>query len=203
MKLENEITVEVLETKENVIKSISNNGFKLEKEYDINDIYLVKKEYENCKNYNELLNNSILIRDISEKSNPRKLITYKQKHVDNNGNILNQINADVEINNIDDAYNMLKLIGYIDLMKIRDHISVYQKNNGDELALQFVNDRIYIEIEEKCEHTGKRYESLDYMKSIITNLNLPIKNNNYYAKKAEDILNDKKANYKNQNRECL
>lgn len=49
MKLENEITVEVLETKENVIKSISGNGFKLLKEYDINDIYLVKKEFENCK----------------------------------------------------------------------------------------------------------------------------------------------------------
>lgn len=169
---------------------------KLEKEFDINDIYLVKKEFENCKNHNELLNNSILIRDISEKPNTRKLITYKQKHIDDNGNILNQINANVEINKIDDAYNMLKLIGYIDLMKINDHISVYQKNNGDELALQFVNDRIYIEIEEKCEHTGKMYESLDYMKSIITNLNLPIKNNNYYAKKAEDILNDKKENIK-------
>lgn len=194
MKLENEITVEVQETKENIIKSISNNGFKLEKEYDINDIYLVKKEFENCKNYNELLNNSILIRDISEKPNTRKLITYKQKHIDDNGDILNQINANVEINNIDDAYNMLTLIGYIELMKISDHISVYQKDNGDEFALQFVNDRIYIEIEEKCEHTGKIYESLDYMKSIITNLNLPIKNNNYYAKKAEDILNDNKEN---------
>ncbi len=185
MKLENEITVEVLETKENVINAISNNGFKLEKEYDINDIYLVKEEYKNCKNYNELLNNSILIRDISEISNTRKLITYKQKHIDNNGNILNQINADVRINNIDDAYNMLKLIGYVDLMKINDHISVYQKDNGDEFALQFVNDKIYIEIEEKCEHTGKRFESLDYMKSIIKNLNLPIKYNNYYSKKAE------------------
>lgn len=192
MKLENEITVEVLETKENVIKSISKNGFELEKEYDINDIYLVKKEFENCKNYNELLNNSILIRDISEKPNTRKLITYKQKHIDDNGDILNQINANVEINNIEDAYNMLKLIGYKDLMKISDHISVYQKDNGDELALQFVNDRIYIEIEEKCEHTGKIYESLDYMKNIIKNLNLPIKDENYYAKKAEDILNDKK-----------
>lgn len=192
MKLENEITVEVLETKENVIKSISSNGFKLLKEYDINDIYLVKKEFQNCKNYNKLLNNSILIRDISEKSNTRKLITYKQKHIDDNGNILNQINANVEINNIEDAYNMLKLIGYMELMKISDHISVYQKNNGDELALQFVNDRIYIEIEEKCEHTGKRYESLDYMKGIIKNLNLPIKDEKYYAKKAEDILNDKK-----------
>ena len=81
MKLGNEITVEVLETKENVIKSISNNGFKLEKEFDINDIYLVKKEFENCKNYNELLNNSILIRVISEKSNTIKLITYKQKNI--------------------------------------------------------------------------------------------------------------------------
>lgn len=194
MKLENEITVEVLETKENVIKSISNNGFELEREYDINDIYLVKKEFENCKNYNELLNNSILIRNISEKLNTRKLITYKQKHIDDNGNILNQINANVEINNIDDAYNMLKLIGYIDLMKISDHISVYKKGNGEELALQFVNDRIYIEIEEKCEHTGKVYESLDYMKSIIESLSLPIKNNNYYAKKAEDILKDNKEN---------
>lgn len=194
MKLENEITVEVLATKENVIKAISNNGFKLEKEYDINDIYLVKKEFENCKNYNQLLNNSILIRDISEESNPRKLITYKQKHIDDSGNILNQINANVQINNIDDAYNMLKLIGYMDLMKISDHISVYQKNNGDELALQFVNNRIYIEIEEKCEHTGKKYESLDYMKSIITNLNLPVKNENYYAKKAEDILRDREEN---------
>lgn len=192
MKLENEITVEVLETKENVIKSISSNGFKLLKKYDINDIYLVKKEFQNCKNYNKLLNNSILIRDISEKSNTRKLITYKQKHIDDNRNILNQINANVEINNIEDAYNMLKLIGYMELMKISDHISVYQKNNGGELALQFVNDRIYIEIEEKCEHTGKRYESLDYMKGIIKNLNLPIKDENYYAKKAEDILNDKK-----------
>ena len=192
MKLENEITVEVLTTKENVIKAISNNGFKIEKEYNINDIYFVKKEFENCDTYNELLNNSILIRDISENPNTRKLITYKQKHIDDNGNILNQINANVEINNIDDAYNMLKLIGYIDLMKISDYISVYQKDNGDELALQFVNDRIYIEIEEKCEHTGKIYESLDYMKSIIKNLNLPIKAENYYAKKAEDILNDKK-----------
>lgn len=199
MKLENEITVEVLTSKENTIKAISNNGFKFKKEYDINDIYLVKKEFENCKILNELLNNCILIRDISEELNTRKLITYKQKQIDTNGDILNQINANVEINNIDDAYNMLKLIGYIDLMKISDHIMIYQRNNGDELALQFVNDKIYIEIEEKCEHTGKKYESLDYMKSIITDLNLPIKGENYYAKKAEDILNEKKEFFYNTN----
>lgn len=192
MKLENEITVEVLETKENVIKAISNNGFKLEKEFDINDIYLVKKEFEHCKDYNKLLNHAILIRDISERPNTRKLITYKQKQIDDKGNILNQINANVEITNIDDAYNMLKLIGYIDFIKIQDHISIYQKENGDELALQVVNDRIYIEIEEKCEHTGKKYESLEDMKSIIKNLNLPIKDENYYAKKAEDVLKDKR-----------
>ena len=195
MKIENEITVEVLETMENVITSICNSGFKLQKEYDINDIYLVKHEYKDCKDYNLLLNNSILIRDISEYHKERKLITYKQKNIDENGDILNQINANVEIKNIDDAYNMLKLIGYTDLMKIKDHISIFVKDNGDELGLECVNDRIYIEIEEKCEHTGKRYETLDYMKNIIKKLNLPIKNENYYAKKAEDVLNDKKINY--------
>lgn len=34
------------------------------------------------------------------------------------------------------------------------------------------------------------------MKNIIANLNLPIKDENYYAKKAEDILNDKKEKQK-------
>lgn len=194
MKLENEITVEILTNKEEVIKSLANNGFKLIEEYDVNDIYLVKKEFENCKIYNELLNNSILIRDILEENNAKKMITYKQKHIDDNGDILNQINASVEINSIDDAYNMLKLIGYTDLIKINDHIMVYRRDNGDELALQLVNNRIYIEIEEKCEHSDKIYESLDYMKSIIKELNLPIKGENYYAKKAEDILNDRKDN---------
>ena len=194
MKLENEITVEILTNKEEVIKSLTNNGFKLIEEYDINDIYLVKKEFENCKIYNELLNNSILIRDILEENNAKKMITYKQKYIDDNGDILNQINANVEINNIDDAYNMLKLIGYTDLIKVNDHIMVYQRDNGDELGLQLVNNRIYIEIEEKCQHSGKIYESLDYMKSIIKELNLPIKGENYYAKKAEDILNDRKGN---------
>ena len=159
MKLENEITVEILTNKEEVIKSLTNNGFKLIEEYDINDIYLVKKEFENCKIYNELLNNSILIRDILEENNAKKMI-----------------------------------IGYTDLIKVNDHIMVYQRDNGDELGLQLVNNRIYIEIEEKCQHSGKIYESLDYMKSIIKELNLPIKGENYYAKKAEDILNDRKGN---------
>lgn len=40
-------------------------------------------------------------------------------------------------------------------MKISDHISVYQKNNGDELALQFVNDRIYIELKKNVSMLAK------------------------------------------------
>lgn len=194
MKLENEITVEIENEKNDAIKAILNNGFKLIEEYDINDIYLVKKEFQNCEDYNLLLNNSILIRDISEEGKLRKLITYKHKNIDENGTILNQINANVEINNVEDAYNMLELIGYTELMRICDHISIYQNNNDDEFALQFVNNRIYIEIEEKCEHTGKKYTSLEEMKNIITSLNLSIKDENYYAKKAHDVLNDKKEN---------
>ena len=50
MNYENEITVEVDTTLENLISILENRGFKLKEAYDLNDIYLInkldKKEWE-------------------------------------------------------------------------------------------------------------------------------------------------------------
>ena len=43
MNYENEITVEVNTTLEDLISILENNGFKLKETYDLNDIYLINK----------------------------------------------------------------------------------------------------------------------------------------------------------------
>lgn len=61
----------------------------------------------------------------------------------------------------------------------------------DELVIQNVNNKhIYIEIEDKCNYANKFYNSVDEMKSVIINNNIPIKNNNFFVKKAEIELQE-------------
>ena len=61
MNYENEITVEVDTTLENLISILENRGFKLKEAYDLNDIYLINKLDKKC-DYLSMLNNCVLIR---------------------------------------------------------------------------------------------------------------------------------------------
>lgn len=61
----------------------------------------------------------------------------------------------------------------------------------DEFVIECVNSKhIYIEIEDKCNYIDKCYKSDEEMKDAINKYNLPLKQNNYYAKKALDELNE-------------
>ena len=61
----------------------------------------------------------------------------------------------------------------------------------DELVIQNVNDKhIYIEIEDKCNYADRFYNSIDEMKEVIIRCSIPIKNNNYFVKKAEVELQE-------------
>ena len=80
---------------------------------------------------------------------------------------------------------------------INDHILVYATEK-DELAIQVVNNNhIYIEIEEECHYANRIYNSIEEMKKVIIDNNIPIKDNNYFAKKAEIELKEGKANENN------
>ena len=64
-------------------------------------------------------------------------------------------------------------------------------NDKDELVIQEVNNKhIYIEIEDKCHYTKIVYNSIDEMKEVIKKYSIPIKNNNYFVKKAEIELKE-------------
>ena len=66
MNNENEITVEVDTSLEDLIKILKSKGFKQREEFDYNDIYLINKN-DREDDYLLMLNKCIIIRNIIEK----------------------------------------------------------------------------------------------------------------------------------------
>lgn len=191
MKYENEITVETVCSIQELNNLLEKLEFKVMEEYDVFDIYMLDKNYNNTENKLELLKHCILIRDIVGKDEETKKITYKYKEYNEKEEIVKQGKSDCEILDIEEAKNLFEALNYEELIRINDHIIVYS-NNIDELAVQVVNNKhIYIEIEEKCNYINKKYNSLGEMKNVVSKYKIPIKEKNYFVKKAEIELEEK------------
>ena len=190
MQYEKEITVEVSCSLEEFKEILLKNNFQTIDEYDVNDIYMIDKRNMYHKDKLELLKHCILLRNIVTSDKERNIITYKYKEYDENKNILNQGKIDCEITSINEAKELFQAINYQELIRINDHITVYV-NDEDEIALEVVGNHIYLEIEENCNRINKKYGSVNEMKEVISKYNIPIKDNNYFVKKAEVALNEK------------
>ena len=199
MEYEREITVEVTCTLDELESKLKWFGFGVVDQYDVKDIYMVDKnfkyeennlEFENIEIVKhppnkELLKHCILIRNVIEKDKNLKMITYKYKEYNENEEIVNEAKVNCSIESIDEAKELFESINYEELIRVNDHLIVYS-NGIDEFMVQLVNNKhIYIEIEEHCNYIDKKYMSIEAMKSVISKYNIPIKDNNYYAKKAE------------------
>lgn len=185
MKNENEITCLIdlkLEELENLLKE---NNFKLESKGNMYDIFYYKEENEDKY---ELLNNCILIRNLKLDNNiNNKTITIKKKIYDKNHDIIDQTKIDCKIESIEEGSELLESLGYKQLMTISDDL-YYYSNCEDELLVQCVDDKIYIEIEPECHYINKKYKDLEEIKHVFTKYNIKIKNNDYFAKKALEKL---------------
>lgn len=189
MDFEKEITVEVDCTLEELIRIIENKGFKLKETYDLKDIYLINKNEEKS-DYLTMLSNCGLIRDIIEENKETKMLTYKYKKYNDKKEIIKQGKVNVKIDDIENSKILFENLGFEELIRINDHMLVYATDK-DEFVIQSVNNKhIYIEIEDKCNYANRFYDSVDEMKSVIINNNIPIKNNNFFVKKAEIELQE-------------
>ncbi len=189
MHIENELTVEVDTSYQNLLRILKKNNFKVKEEFDLKDLYLIHKKDKRGKNYLSLLNKCILIRSIISKDNDEHYLTYKYKEYFKNGDIKKQSKINCKIDNPKDMQLIFEQLGFEALIKIDDHMLIME-NDTDEMGVQFVNDNhLYIEIE-----LSDHYASLEEIKEVFTKYNIPIKDNNYYAKKAEIALKEKYEN---------
>ena len=102
MNNENEITVEVDTSLEDLIKILKSKGFKQREEFDYNDIYLINKN-DREDNYLSMLNKCIIIRNIIEKKKDTKFLVYKHKEYNDNKEIIRQGQIKVKIDDIDNS----------------------------------------------------------------------------------------------------
>lgn len=189
MNYESEITVEVCVDLSSLIKILEENGFELKEVYDLNDIYLINKN-DKEDDYLSMLNKCVLIRNIIEEDKETKLLTYKYKEYNENKEITRQGKVKVKIDDISNSKLLFEKLGFQELIRINDHILVYATDK-DELVIQNINNKhIYIEIEDKCNYADRFYNSIDEMKKVITDNNIPIKHNDFFVKKAEIELQE-------------
>ena len=189
MKYENEITVQVTCNYEELHSLLIKQGFKIIEKYTIIDEYLISKDYDlKNKNSLDILKECVIVRYIE---NTLKELLYKYKEYSNNGDIIKQAKVSCKVNDIKEASNFMKTIGYKELIHIQNNSVVYT-NDKIEFAVQLVNDKyIFIELEDKSEYLNKTYSSIEEMKEEINLYNLPIVKDKYFAKKAAIILEDK------------
>ena len=189
MNYEKEITVEVDISLEDLITILENKGFKLKETYDLNDIYLINR-VDKKGDYLSMLNKCVLIRQIIEEDKEIKMLTYKYKEYNEDKEIIKQGKVKVKIDDIDNSKLLFEKLDFEELIKINDHMLVYATDK-DELVIQNVNNKhIYIEIEDECHYASRLYHSIDEMKDVIKNNDIPIKDNDFFVKKAEIELQE-------------
>ena len=189
MDIEKEITVEVNSNLNDLSKLLEDKGFFVKEVYDINDIYMINKN-DIDGHFLSMLNKCVLIRNIIEENSQKKMLTYKHKEYNENEEIIKQGEVNLLIDDINAAKELFEGLNFKELIRIFDHMYVYS-NGADEFVVQCVNDKhIYIEIEDECYYSNKKYKSIDEMKDVIIKNSIPIKNNNYFVKKAEVELRE-------------
>ena len=185
LKESNEITLKIKCELNEFYKIIEEKGFKIIDEFSMDDTYFVPKEVDLDKNdIRDTLSKALLVRDIIGKmSNKRtKLITFKIKNFDEAGNILNQESINCNILEIEDAKKLLKVIGYKEIMKIKENDVVYEKD-GFQLAVKNIKDGdhlIEIETEENDE-----IDTIEKLIQKVNKMGIPVYTDDYFVKKTE------------------
>lgn len=183
---QNEITVRVTCSKEELEDKLKKQGFMEVHQYRTTDIFLIPQDIDIHKeNTRYILSRAILLRDSIGVTvdKHRQRITFKSKNITKDGEILSQYAVNCDVVDLEEAEELFNHIGYKRIMKIdEEHIS-FKKDNL-KLVVKYRSDKnILIEIE-----TNESYKTTQELKNAINKIAIPFDHSNYYVKKAEEEL---------------
>ena len=178
----NEITVKVNGSFDKVIEILLNKGFKLTDEFSCEDIYYLPKSLEiNNMKIRDIIKNAVIVRKVRND----KVLVFKKKKIDKNGNILSQEKIECNISSIDDGKMFIASIGYKKVMEIAEDDVSYSKDKFKLTLKNIRNGDNLIEVETVNEDGLRTVEEL---KQKVLELNIPIDTSNFFVKKAEEEL---------------
>lgn len=183
VKEENEITVKVECSKDELLKCLKDNGFSKGRMFSLDDYYYIPKNLDiEHMTTREIISKAVIIRYIVSNNKISQKITFKIKEIADNGDITNQKAINCEVYDINEAKKIFESLEYYQIMNIKENDEIYSKN-GFELAIKNIEKGdILIEVETE-ENTD--WDTIDKIKNIIQKINIPIKKDEYFVKKAE------------------
>jgi len=155
-----EITVKVKEAMQSAIEKLEMQGYKKIRESDVADIYMTQlKSKLNKDNIKEILSSCVLLRTIKIDEKEVKKITYKNKEYDN-GQVISEQKVNIDCNNLEDAKKLFEYLNFEELIEVKYHVLVMEKD-GIELAFQDVeNLGLLIEYENNNNFENKTIEEI-------------------------------------------
>ena len=184
IKQENEITIRILCSKEELIKHLEEKGLKKGRKFRLDDHYLIPKilKVEELT-AREILSKAVIIRNIDNDGKIVNKIIFKKKNINEKGEIVSQTATSCEVLDYTEAIRLFEELGYYEIMNIIEDDIIYY-NDKIELAIKDVyNGDLLIETE-----TNKNVTTIEELKEIIENLEIPFEKENYFVKKAEERL---------------
>ena len=175
----NEITVKVNVSIKEMEKILINKGFKLCDNFTCEDNYFIPKDTNiKSETIRDIIKKAIIIRQVRND----KVLVFKKKNINENGDILEQEKFECDILDIEKAKKFLEAIGYKNVMNIFEEDVCYSKD-GLRLALKNIkNGDNLMEVETR---NIEGFRNTKELKEKLLKLNLPIDTNNFFVKKAE------------------
>ena len=185
VKEENEITIKITCSNEQLIKHLTDKGFCEGRKFTLDDYYLIPKDLKlDDLTTRDILSKAVIIRYIVDDGKIIQKITFKKKYINGNGEILSQKALNCDVLDYKAGINLFNELGYYQIMNIKESDIIYYKDKL-ELAIKFIeNSNTLIEIE-----TDDNFKTIVELKQLVTELEIPIEKGNYFVKKAEDELN--------------
>ena len=184
IKQENEITIRILCSKEELIRHLEEKGLKKGRKFRLDDHYLIPKTLKLEElTAREILSKAVIIRNIDNDGKKVNKITFKKKNINEKGEIVSQTATSCEVFDYTESIRLFEELGYYEIINIIEDDIIYY-NDKIELAIKDVyNGDLLIETE-----TNKNITTIEELKKIIENLEIPFEKENYFVKKAEETL---------------
>ena len=186
-KNSNEITVKIKCDLDEFYKTIKERGFEEIDHFNLDDTFFIQNDL-NLENMTtrEILSKAVLVRQVTYDYKIVKLIVFKKKEFDENGNILDQQNIECNVLDTEEAKRLLKAMNYKEIMRIVENDLVFRKDNVQFAVKDVTNGDKLLEMEMGF---NESFDTLTQIEEKLKELDLPVYTDNFFVKKAEIELN--------------
>lgn len=165
-----EITVRLNENMQSAIRKLEMQGFKKIRESAIDDVYMTSKLNElNRDNIQNILKKSVLLRKLKLENKEIKKITYKDKEIDEKGDVISEQKINLDCSDLEKAKDLFEHLEFEELISVRYKVVVYSKDKIEYAFQEVENLGTLIEYENTEDFEGKTLEDINKAKEIMYN----------------------------------